>query len=113
MSTLQPPENYSTQDTTQSDPDNNPDNNPDNSPDNSPDNNNPEQSDESQKQRQQQFILKFCWQLAKVVEACKHNQTAEIEVGRRRSGNKQIRVKLLAERDTQLSTSKAESKDGG
>jgi len=76
-------------------------------------NNDKEQSDESLKHKQQQFILKFCWQLAKVVEACKHSEAAEIEIGRRRAGNKQIRVKLLAERDTQLPTSKEGPKDEG
>jgi len=69
------------------------------------------QSKSTLQHRQQQFILKFCWQLAKVVEACKHSETAEIEIGRRRAGKKQIRVKLLAERDTQLVNANKQSKD--
>lgn len=49
--------------------------------------------------KQQQFILKFCNQLASVIQACEHNESAEIEIGRRHVGKHQVRVKLLAERE--------------
>jgi len=49
--------------------------------------------------KQQQFILKFCSQLASVIEACKQHDSAEIEVGRRQVDNYQVVVKLLAERE--------------
>lgn len=49
--------------------------------------------------RQQQFVLKFCSQLASVIEACEQSESAEIEVGRRQINKKQIKVKLQAERE--------------
>ncbi len=48
---------------------------------------------------QQQFVLKFCSQLASVIEACEHSESAEIEVGRRQVDTKQVKVKLQAERE--------------
>jgi len=52
---------------------------------------------------QQQFVLKFCRQLASVIQACEHSETAEIEIGRRhisaQQGTQQIRVKLQAMRE--------------
>ncbi len=49
--------------------------------------------------RQQQFVLKFCSQLASVIEACEQSESAEIEVGRRQINRKQIKVKLQADRE--------------
>lgn len=49
--------------------------------------------------KQQQFILKFCTQLASVIQACEHNESAEIEIGRRHIGKHQVKVKLRAERE--------------
>ena len=49
--------------------------------------------------KQQQFILKFCSQLASVIQACEHNESAEIEIGRRHVGKHQVKVKLMAERE--------------
>ncbi len=49
--------------------------------------------------KQQQFILRFCQQLASVIQACEHNESAEIEIGRRHVGKHQVKVKLLAERE--------------
>lgn len=48
---------------------------------------------------QQQFILKFCRQLASVIKACEQSESAEIEVGHRAIGEKRIRVKLQAQRE--------------
>ena len=48
---------------------------------------------------QQQFILKFCRQLASVIQACDQSESAEIEVGRRLVGTQQIKVKLSARRE--------------
>jgi len=48
---------------------------------------------------QQQFVLKFCRQLASVITACEQSESAEIEVGRRQINNRQIKVKLQAERE--------------
>ena len=50
-------------------------------------------------QAQQQFVLKFCHQLASVIEACEQSESAEIEVGRRQINSSQIKVKLQAERE--------------
>jgi hypothetical protein len=49
--------------------------------------------------KQQQFILRFCRQLASVIQACEHNESAEIELGRRHVGKHQVKVRLLAERE--------------
>ena len=48
---------------------------------------------------QQQFVLKFCRQLASVIQACDQSESAEIEVGRRLVGTQQIKVKLSARRE--------------
>lgn len=48
---------------------------------------------------QQQFVLRFCRQLASVIEACELSESAEIEVGRRCIDTSQITVKLQAERE--------------
>lgn len=53
---------------------------------------------------QQQFVLKFCSQLASVIEACEHSESAEIEVGRRQINARQIKVKLQAERELTIDT---------
>ncbi len=47
---------------------------------------------------QQHFVLKFCRQLASVIQACDQSESAEIEVGRRHIGEHQVRVKLQARR---------------
>jgi len=49
---------------------------------------------------QQQFVLRFCRQLASVIQACEHSESAEIEVGRRQIGARNIKVKLRSERET-------------
>ena len=51
------------------------------------------------KPEQQQFVLRFCRQLASVIQACEQSESAEIEVGHRRIGDQQIRIKLQAERE--------------
>ncbi len=48
---------------------------------------------------QQQFVLRFCRQLASVIQACNQSESAEIEVGRRHIGAQQVRVKLQAKRE--------------
>ncbi len=48
---------------------------------------------------QQQFVLRFCRQLASVIAACEQSESAEIEVGRRHIDSSQIKVKLQAERE--------------
>lgn len=48
---------------------------------------------------QQQFVLRFCRQLASVIEACEQSETAEIEVGRRHIDSRLVKVKLQAERE--------------
>ena len=50
-------------------------------------------------QVQQQFVLRFCRQLASVIAACEQSESAEIEVGRRHVDTSQIKVKLQAERE--------------
>jgi len=50
-------------------------------------------------QTQQQFVLRFCRQLASVIEACEQSESAEIEVGRRHINSSQVKVKLQAERE--------------
>jgi len=50
-------------------------------------------------QTQQQFVLRFCRQLASVIEACEQSESAEIEVGRRHINACQVKVKLQAERE--------------
>lgn len=51
------------------------------------------------KPEQQQFVLRFCKQLASVIQACEQSESAEIEIGCRRSGDQQVRIKLQAERE--------------
>ena len=48
---------------------------------------------------QQQFVLKFCRQLASVIAACEQSESAEIEVGRRHCDAGHVKVKLQAERE--------------
>ena len=50
-------------------------------------------------QIQQQFVLRFCRQLASVIVACEQSESAEIEVGRRHIDASQVKVKLQAERE--------------
>ena len=50
-------------------------------------------------QVQQQFVLRFCRQLASVIAACEQSESAEIEVGRRQINTSQVKVKLQAERE--------------
>ena len=52
-----------------------------------------------QSRQQQLFVLKFCRQLASVIQACEHSESAEIEIGRRHIGDQQVRVKLQADRE--------------
>ena len=49
---------------------------------------------------QQQFVLKFCQQLASVIQACEQSESAEIEVGRRIVGTHKVKVKLRSERES-------------
>lgn len=48
---------------------------------------------------QQQFVLRFCRQLASVIAACEQSESAEIEIGRRRIDSSPVKVKLQAERE--------------
>jgi len=56
-------------------------------------------TDNGLSQVQQQFVLRFCRQLASVIAACEQSESAEIEVGRRQINTSQVKVKLQAERE--------------
>jgi len=56
-------------------------------------------TDNGLSQVQQQFVLRFCRQLASVIAACEQSESAEIEVGRRHIDTSQVKVKLQAERE--------------
>jgi len=47
--------------------------------------------------QQQAFLLQVSRQLETVLAACKQNGTAEVLVGSKRSANKLLQVKLVAE----------------
>ena len=57
------------------------------------------ETDTGLSQVQQQFVLRFCRQLASVIAACEQSESAEIEVGRRQINASQVKVKLQAERE--------------
>ena len=50
--------------------------------------------------QQQAFLLQVSRQLETVLAACKQNGTAEVLVGSKRSNNKLLQVKLVAEEKT-------------
>jgi len=50
--------------------------------------------------QQQAFLLQVSRQLETVLAACKQNGTAEVLVGSKRSANKLLQVKLVAEEKT-------------
>ena len=50
--------------------------------------------------QQEAFLLQVSRQLETVLAACKQNGTAEVLVGSKRSANKLLQVKLVAEEKT-------------